>query len=141
MLQIKGRTQKYVRHGIFLKQHNPYKSHASFAKGIDPIYSHTLFFGENIGLIKRTVPINRTGSSNWHQRVPLRKIEIQTKTACHDLLFSLLLVCMAITRYKLQFERVLQIFLGFSPALPGRSLVIYILRLRLRCTDHESCCM
>ena len=29
----------------------------------------TLFFGENIGLNKRIVPINRTGSSNWHQRV------------------------------------------------------------------------
>ena len=48
--------------------------------------------------------------------VPLRKIEIQTETACHDL-FSLLLVCMAITRYKLYFERVLRIFLGISPAL------------------------
>ena len=36
---------------------------------IDPINSHTLYFGENIGLNKRTVPINRTGSSNWHQRV------------------------------------------------------------------------
>ena len=48
--------------------------------------------------------------------VPLRKIEIQTETACHDL-FSLLLVCMAITRYKLHFERVLRIFLGISPAL------------------------
>ena len=48
--------------------------------------------------------------------VPLRKIEIQTETACHDL-FSLLLVCMAITRYKLHFERVLRIFWGISPAL------------------------
>ena len=47
---------------------------------------------------------------------PLRKIEIQTETACHDL-FSFLLVCMAITRYKLHFERVLRIFLGISPAL------------------------
>jgi len=52
-----------------VKQHNPYKSHASFAEGIDPINSHTLHFGENIGLNKRNVPINRTGSSNWHQRV------------------------------------------------------------------------
>ena len=48
--------------------------------------------------------------------VPLRKIEIQTETACHDL-FSLLLVCMAITRYKLHFERVLRIFWGIIPAL------------------------
>ena len=48
--------------------------------------------------------------------VPLRKIEIQTETACHDL-FSLLLVCMAITRYKLHFERVLRFFGGISPAL------------------------
>ena len=48
--------------------------------------------------------------------VPLRKIEIQTETACHDL-FLLLLVCMAITRYKLHFERVLWIFGGISPAL------------------------
>jgi len=48
--------------------------------------------------------------------VPLRKIEIQTETACHDL-FSFLLVCMAITRYKLHFERVLRNFLGISPAL------------------------
>ena len=52
-----------------MKQHNPYKSHASFAEGIDPINSHTLHFGENIGPNKRSVPINRTGSSNWHQRV------------------------------------------------------------------------
>ena len=54
--------------------------------------------------------------------VPLRKIEIQTETACHDL-FSLLLVCMAITRYKLHFERVLRIFLGISPALAAMCTV------------------
>ena len=49
-------------------------------------------------------------------KVPLIKIEIQTETACHDL-FSLLLVCIIITRYKLNFEMVLWIFGGISPAL------------------------
>ena len=52
-----------------LIQHNPYKNQASFAQVIDPIYSHASYFGKSIGLNKRTVPINRTGSSNRHQRV------------------------------------------------------------------------
>ncbi len=55
--------------------------------------------------------------------VPLRKIEIQTETAYHDL-FSLLMVCMTITRYKLHFERVLRIFLGISPALMPNGLAL-----------------
>ena len=37
--------------------------------GIDPINSHTTYFGKSIGLNKRNVPINRTVSSNWNQRV------------------------------------------------------------------------
>ena len=60
--------------------------------------------------------------------VPLRKIEIQTETACQDL-FSLLLVCMAITRYKLHFERVLRIFLGISPALTDNCFNTFLLLL------------
>ena len=52
-----------------LIQHNPYKNQASFAQVIDPIYSHASYFGKSIGLNKRTVPINRTVSSKWHQRV------------------------------------------------------------------------
>ena len=54
-----------------LIQHNPYKNQASFAQVIDPIYSHASYFGKSIGLNKRTVPINRTVSSKWHQRVGL----------------------------------------------------------------------
>ena len=67
--------------------------------------------------------------------VPLRKIEIQTETACHDL-FSLLLVCMAITRYEIHFERVLWIFLGISPApvtLPVFKATMEVLLAR-KCT-------
>ena len=52
-----------------LIQHNPYKNQASFAQVIDPIYSHASYFGKSIGLNKRTVPINRTVSSKWNQRV------------------------------------------------------------------------
>ena len=66
---------------------------------------------------KKLVFFSQIGMAGSTVEVPLRKIEIQTETACHDL-FSLLLVCMAITRYKLHFERVLRIFLGISPALP-----------------------
>ena len=56
-----------------LIQHNPYKNQASFAQVIDPIYSHASYFGKSIGLNKRTVPINRTVSSKWHQRVYVLK--------------------------------------------------------------------
>ena len=52
-----------------LIQHNPYKNQASFAQVIDPIYSHASYFGKSTGSNKRSVPINRTVSSNWHQRV------------------------------------------------------------------------
>ena len=38
--------------------------------GIDPINSHASCFGKSTaGSNKRSVPINRTVSSNWHQRV------------------------------------------------------------------------
>ena len=37
--------------------------------GIDPINSHASYFGKSTGSNKRSVPINRTVSSNWHQRV------------------------------------------------------------------------
>ena len=69
MLQIKSRPQKCIGYDIFVKQHNPYTSQASFAKGIDPINSHTSYFGKSIGPNKRTVPINRTVSSKWNQIV------------------------------------------------------------------------
>ena len=36
---------------------------------IDPINSHASYFGKSTGSNKRSVPINRTVSSNWHQRV------------------------------------------------------------------------
>ena len=38
---------------------------------IDPINSHASYFGKSTGSNKRSVPINRTVSSNWHQRVPI----------------------------------------------------------------------
>ena len=69
MLQIKSRPPKCIGCDIFVKQHNPYTSQASFAKGIDPINSHTSYFEKSIGLNKITVPINRTVSSKWNQRV------------------------------------------------------------------------
>jgi len=37
--------------------------------GIDPINSHASYFGKSTGSNKRSVPINRTVSCNWHQRV------------------------------------------------------------------------
>ena len=37
--------------------------------GIDPINSHASYFGKSTGSNKRSVPINRTVSSNWNQRV------------------------------------------------------------------------
>ena len=37
--------------------------------GIDPNNSHASYFGKSTGTNKRSVPINRTLSSNWHQRV------------------------------------------------------------------------
>ena len=37
--------------------------------GIDPINSHTSYFEKSTGSNKRSVPINRPVSSNWHQRV------------------------------------------------------------------------
>ena len=37
--------------------------------GIDPINSHASYFGKSTRSNKRNVPINRTVSSNWHQRV------------------------------------------------------------------------
>ena len=36
---------------------------------IDPINSHASYFGKSTGLNKRSVPINGTMCSNWHQRV------------------------------------------------------------------------
>ena len=36
---------------------------------IDPINSHASHFGKSTGSNKRSVPINRTVSSNWNQRV------------------------------------------------------------------------
>ena len=36
---------------------------------IDPINSHASYFGKSTGSNKRSVPIDRTVSSNWHQRV------------------------------------------------------------------------
>ena len=59
---------------LILIQHNPYKNQASFAQVIDPIYSHTSYFGKSIGLNKRTVPTNRTVSSKWHQRVHISQL-------------------------------------------------------------------
>ena len=41
---------------------------------IDPINSHASYFGKSIGSIKRSVPINRTVSSNWNRRVLIRKL-------------------------------------------------------------------
>ena len=38
--------------------------------GIDPIYSPASYFGKSTGSNKRSVPINRTVSSNRNQRVP-----------------------------------------------------------------------
>ena len=38
---------------------------------IDPINSHASYFGKCTGSNERSVLINRTVSSNWHQRVPL----------------------------------------------------------------------
>ena len=37
--------------------------------GIDPINSHASYFGKSTGSKKRSVPINRTVSSDWNQRV------------------------------------------------------------------------
>ena len=37
--------------------------------GIDPINSHASYFGKSTGSNKRSVPINRTVSSIWYQRV------------------------------------------------------------------------
>ena len=67
-----------------LIQHNPYKNQASFAQVIDPIYSHASYFGKSIGLNKRTVPINRTVSSKWHQRVPDRKARFARVRAARE---------------------------------------------------------
>ena len=35
-----SRAQKCVGYDLFVKQHNPYKGQASFAKGIDQINPH-----------------------------------------------------------------------------------------------------
>jgi hypothetical protein len=66
-----------------LIQHNPYKNQASFAQVIDPIYSHASYFGKSIGLNKRTVPINRTVSSKWHQRVITMFYKLCEGLLCH----------------------------------------------------------
>ena len=36
---------------------------------IDPINSHASYIGKSTGSNKRSIPINRTMSSNWNQRV------------------------------------------------------------------------
>ena len=38
---------------------------------IDPINSHASYFGKSTGSNKRSVPIYRTVSFNWHQRVSM----------------------------------------------------------------------
>ena len=64
-----------------MRQHNPYNSQASFAKGIDPINSHTSYLGKSTGSNKRSVPNNRTVSSKWNQRVHISvKYLLQTQS-------------------------------------------------------------
>ena len=49
--------------------------------GIDPNNSHASYFWKSTGSNKRSVPINRTVSSNWNQRVPYeRAMKIETET-------------------------------------------------------------
>ena len=62
-------VNKWAWSRIHTKQHNPYKRQASFAECIDPINRHTSYFGKSTGSNKRSVPINRTVSSKWNQRV------------------------------------------------------------------------
>ena len=53
-----------------IREHVPINSHASrHWKSYDPINSHASYFGKSTGSNKRSVPINRAVSSNWHQRV------------------------------------------------------------------------
>ena len=46
--------------------------------GIDPINSHASCFGKSTGSNKRNVPINRTVSSNWNQRVQSFSLPVPT---------------------------------------------------------------
>ena len=60
-------------------QHNPYKNQASFAQVIDPINRQPPYFGKSIGSNKICVPINRTVSSKWNQRVHSQGYDYSSK--------------------------------------------------------------
>ena len=67
MIQLKDTPSKVYAIGrvVFIKGAPRSASKLS----IDPINSHASYFGKSTGSNKRSVPINRTVSSNWNQRV------------------------------------------------------------------------